>query len=233
MAYFFTTTIGKKLLVSITGLFLMLFLLEHLMVNMLIVIDDTGELFNRSAHFLETNPIISVIEPILFIGLILHILITIILSIQNKFQRDINHSWLKRYKMRNSAVGSAWTSRNMLILGIFILAFLIIHLNNFFWKMKFTGHQLLEPVMYDGVLMKNAYALVVETLSQCQWTVIVYVIGAIALGLHLHHGVWSAFQSIGLSNKKWQKILNVIGILFSVFIGAGFAFIPLYIWIAH
>ncbi len=99
--------------------------------------------------------------------------------------------------------------------------------------MKFTGDPMLEKVIIDGVLMKNAYAFVVGTLSQCQWTVIIYVIGAIALGLHLHHGVWSAFQSIGLSNKKWLKILNVIGILFAVFIGAGFAFIPIYIWIAH
>lgn len=233
MAYFFTTTIGKKLLVSITGLFLIIFLIEHLAVNMLIVFDDTGRLFNEAAYFLENNPIVSIIEPVLFIGFILHILITVILSIQNLMQRDINYAGFGRYKTRKSSVGSTWTSRNMLILGVFIFSFLVIHLQNFFWKMKFTGDPLLEAVIYDGVAMKNSYALVIATLTQCNWTVGLYVIGAIALGLHLHHGIWSAFQSIGLSNNKWRKIFNGIGIILSIILGAGFAFIPLYVAIVH
>ncbi len=229
MANFFTTTIGKKILVSITGLFLILFLIEHLAVNMLIVFDDTGKLFNEAAYFLSTNPIIQIIEPVLFIGFIAHILITVLLSIQNFLQKDTNYAGFARYKLRKSSVGSTWTSRNMLVLGIFIFAFLVIHIQHFFVKMKFTGDPLLEAVIYDGVAMKNSYALVVSTLSECGWIVAVYVVGAIAIGLHLHHGIWSAFQSLGLSNKKWRKILNVIGVLLAIAIGAGYAFIPIYV----
>jgi succinate dehydrogenase / fumarate reductase, cytochrome b subunit len=229
MANFFTTTIGKKILVSITGLFLILFLIEHLAVNMLIVFDDTGRMFNEAAYFLTNNPVIKIIEPVLFIGFIMHILITVMLSIQNLMQKDANHAGFSRYKTRISSAGSTWTSRNMLVLGIFLFAFLVIHLNHFFVKMKFTGDPLLEAVLYDGVAMKNSYALVVGTISECGWILAVYIIGAIAIGLHLHHGIWSAFQSLGFSNKKWRKILNVFGVLLAIAIGVGYAFIPLYV----
>jgi succinate dehydrogenase / fumarate reductase, cytochrome b subunit len=228
MTNFFTTTIGKKILVSITGLFLILFIIEHLAVNMLIIFDDTGRLFNEAAYFLTHNPVIRIIEPVLFIGFILHILITVILSIQNLMQKDVNHGF-SRHKTRKSSTGSAWTSRNMLILGLFLFSFLVIHMEHFFIKMKFTGDPLLEAVIYDGVAVKNSYALVVNTLAESWWIVAVYVIGAIALGLHLHHGIWSAFQSLGLSNKKWRKILNVLGLIMAIAIGVGYAFIPLYV----
>jgi succinate dehydrogenase / fumarate reductase cytochrome b subunit len=231
MAYFFTSSIGKKLLISVTGLFLILFLLEHLAVNLLIVFDSSGNLFNQAAHMLETNPIIRIIEPVLLIGFILHIILTMAISIQNQIQLGKNHSGFKRYKVRESSAGSSWISRNMIILGTFVLAFLVVHLINFFWKMRFSGDLLLAEVVTDGVVMKNAYALVVATLSHSYTTVVIYVIGAIALGLHLYHGVWSAFQTIGLSNKKWRRILNVIGILFSILVAVGYAFIPLFIMI--
>ncbi len=231
MTYFFKTSIGKKLLVSITGLFLVLFLSEHLLINLLIVFDDSGDLFNLAAHFLESNPVIRIIEPVLIIGFILHIIITIAITIQNYLQRDVNHSGVKRYEVRDSSVGSTWMSRNMIILGTFVLSFLVVHLINFFWKMKFTGDPLLEEVVIDGVAMENAYALVVAAFSRSYIIISIYVIGAIALGLHLYHGIWSAFQTIGLSNKKWRRILNVIGIAFSIMMAVGYAFIPVFVMI--
>lgn len=231
MANFFTSSIGRKLLMSLTGLFLIMFLIVHLTVNSMIVFDNTGDLFNKAAHFMAVNPVIGVVEPILALGLVLHLLIASMLTIQNQRKRDVNYPGMGRYKTRKASAGSSWASRNMYVLGAFVITFLVIHLINFFWKMKFTGDPLLEEVMINGVHMENAYALVTGLFIDWKWSVLLYVIGAIALGLHLYHGVWSAFQTIGWSNKKWRKILNGVGIFISALFAFGFAFIPLYVMI--
>ncbi|GAB6279367.1 MAG: hypothetical protein STSR0006_13740 [Lentimicrobium sp.] len=118
----------------------------------------------------------------------------------------------------------------MYILGTVILTFLVIHLINFFWKIRYTGSPLLEQPTILSSEIKNVYALV-TTRFTTWWYVLIYVIGAVALGLHLYHGVWSAFQTLGWSNRKWRKILNVIGVIISVILGGGFAFIPLFVFI--
>ena len=128
MANFFTTSIGKKILLSLTGSFLVIFLMVHLTINSMIMFDDTGVLFNKAAHFMHTNIIIKIVEPILAIGLVLHLIIASFITLQNQFKRDVNHSGFSRYKKRASAVGSKWTSRNMYILGALIFSFLFIHL---------------------------------------------------------------------------------------------------------
>ncbi|MFW5805700.1 MAG: succinate dehydrogenase cytochrome b subunit [Bacteroidales bacterium] len=230
MSNFFTSSIGKKFLMSITGLFLIFFLIVHLTVNSMIVFDSTGVLFNKAAHFMTTDPVIAVIEPILAIGVILHIIIASFITGQNQLSRNINYPALGRYKKRDAAAGSNWPSRNMYILGAVILIFLVIHIINFFWKMKFTGDPLLEEATSAGGSVENAYALVVSKF-QIWWYVAIYVIGSVALGLHLYHGVWSAFQSLGWSNRKWRNILNPIGVIISVVLGGGFAFIALFAYI--
>lgn len=221
MSNFFTSSIGKKFIVSLTGLFLVLFLIVHLTVNSMIVFDDTGVLFNRAAHFMEVNLVISIIEPLLAIGTILHFVLATTLTLQNQFKRDVNYSGLARYKKRDAATGSTWTSRNMFILGAVILTFLVIHIANFFWKMQFGGET------------ESPYELVTGLFINCTWYVVIYIIGAVALGLHLHHGIWSGFQTLGWSNRKWRKILNIIGIVISVIFAGGYAFIPLYVVLTH
>jgi len=227
MANFFTTSIGKKILLSLTGSFLLIFLMVHLTINSMILFDDSGVLFNKAAHFMHTNIIIKIVEPILAIGLILHFLLASLITLQNQAKRDVSHAGLARYKKRDATKSSKWTSRNMYVLGTLILSFLVIHIINFFWKMKFIGG--LDTVMIGGENVTNAYTLVTSLFITWKSTVVIYVIGAIALGLHLHHGVWSAFQSLGLSNRKWRKILNVLGILISIFLAAGYALIPIYV----
>lgn len=218
-------------MMSITGIFLILFLLVHLTVNSMIVFDDTGELFNQAAHFMATDPIIGVVEPILAIGFILHILFASIITLQNQMSRDINYGSQGRYKKHNADASSTWTSRNMYILGTLILIFLVIHIINFFWKIKFTGDPLLEtPTGLEGNI-ENAYVLVTTKFIEWKWLVAIYVIGAIVLGLHLHHGVWSSFQTLGWSNRKWRSIWNVIGLLLAILFAGGFAFIPLFVMI--
>lgn len=231
MSNFFTSSIGKKFIMSITGIFLILFLLVHLTINSMIVFDESGALFNRAAHFMTTNPLIKVVEPILAIGLIVHLLYASIITLQNQGKRDVNYTGLGRYKKRNAAAGSSWTSRNMYILGTLIFTFLVIHLINFYWKMKFSGHELLEVSTGLEPDIENAYALVTGLFIEWKWVVALYVVGGIALGMHLYHGVWSAFQTLGWSNRKWRTIWNVIGWIATLVFAGGFAFIPLFVMI--
>jgi len=223
MSGFFKSSVGQKFLMSITGLFLMIFLLVHLTANLFLLIGSDA--FNSVSHFMETNPLIQIMQPILAIGFLVHITYSIILTIQNYRARP------QKYDKLVQDNSSTWASRNMFILGSMIGIFLVIHIINFFWKMKFSGSDLYNEVMVDGVSMHNAYALVAGLFTDASYGVvysIFYILGAIFLGLHLHHAFWSAFQTIGWSNNIWRKRLEVIGDIYAVLIGAGFSIIPLY-----
>lgn len=214
----FNSSIGKKLIMSITGLFLMLFLLVHLSVNMLLLVGD-GEVFNRAAHFMATNPAIKVIEPLLAIGFVFHIIYGTYLTIKNQRTRPIGYS-----KTTSNGL-STWSSKNMFILGTTIFIFLIIHLANFFWKLKFGT---VETITYGSYTMPNVYALVSGLFINYWWYDLLYVIGAIFLGLHLSHGFWAAFQTLGLNGNKWLKRLEVMAYVYAIIIGTGFSIIPIY-----
>jgi succinate dehydrogenase / fumarate reductase cytochrome b subunit len=226
MAKFLSSSIGKKFLMSLSGLFLISFMLVHLTVNSMILFDSSGELFNIAAHFMETNPIIRIVEPVLAIGFILHILYAVVLTLHNLQTRPVG------YKSQKLGHSSTWASRNMFVLGLMISAFLVIHIVNFFWKIKFTGHDLLAEIPIHGVHMANSYALVTTLFIDWWWIDIVYVLGAFALGIHLYHAIWSAFQTLGWSNGTWRRRLNIVGILASVVIAGGFALIPIWVKIA-
>lgn len=209
---------------SLSGLFLITFLLVHLLLNSLILFDNSGELFNEAAHFMATNPIIKVVEPVLAIGFILHIIYALILTIHSLYTRPVG------YNTQKLGHTSSWSSRNMFVLGTVILVFLVIHIANFFWKIKFTGHELLEHGSVEG--MENAYLLVTTFFIDWWWIDIVYVIGSIALGFHLYHALWSAFQTLGWSNQLWRRRLSRVSLLVAIVIGGGFALIPLWVKIA-
>ena len=219
MSNFFSSSVGKKFVMSITGLFLVTFLLIHLSLNALLLVDDDGEMFNAAAHFMATNPLIKIMEPILALGFIVHIFYASLLTLQNQKARGKD-----RYASGNSTPDVSWASKNMYILGATILAFLIVHIAQFWVKFKIT--QELTPVHIDiaGVQteVENAYALVNETFG-ILWVVIVYVIGSIGLAWHLSHGVWSAFQTLGWSNTVWRKRWSVVGIVIAWMFGLGFA----------
>lgn len=222
MSNFLNSSIGKKFLMSLSGFFLIAFLLVHLFVNSLILFDKSGHLFNQVAHFMGTNPIIKIVEPVLAIGFILHIIYAIILTLQNQMARPVKYD---RQKLSGS---STWASRNMFILGTLVFVFLAIHIANFFWKMKFTGHELLEENAVGGV--ENAY-LLVTTFFQEWYIVGLYIIGAIALGFHLSHAFWSAFQTLGFSNIKWRKRLDFLGLIYTLVVAGGFAIIPIWVFV--
>ena len=116
----------------------------------------------------------------------------------------------------------------MYILGSLILVFLLLHLWNFWWKIKIAGDPLLEEITVDGVLMENTHALVSGLFKSSIAYCALYILGAILLGLHLTHGFGAAFQSVGLSNKAWRERWKILGMLFAIIIAAGFSAIPLY-----
>ena len=210
---------------SITGLFLVMFLLVHLTANLALLLG--ADAFNIVSHFMGTNPIIQIMQPFLALGFIVHILYASILTLQNQKARGS-----ESYNKTVNSHQSSWASKNMYILGSMVLAFLVLHIFNFFWKIKVTGSPLLNEVEIDGEMMENAYALVVGLFTDASLGMVysaVYALGAIALGFHLTHGFWSAFQTIGMSNDIWRKRWTVLGYMFAFAVGGGFAIIPIFL----
>ncbi|MDA3818095.1 MAG: succinate dehydrogenase cytochrome b subunit [Prolixibacteraceae bacterium] len=226
---FLSASIGRKFFMSITGLFLITFIIVHMSINLLLIFDESGELFNIAAHFMATNPLIKVMEPILALGFLVHIVWSVGITIQNMRARPVG------YNKTSQSVNSTWTSRNMFILGGLVLVFLGLHLFNFWWKIKIVGDPLLEhiTVMQGGIPteMENTYLLVSTLFKESIIYCLIYIAGGILLGLHVTHGFWSAFQTIGLNNQIWRKrfyvLANIIGWIFAI----GFSVIPLYFMI--
>ncbi|NPA45398.1 MAG: succinate dehydrogenase cytochrome b subunit [Chlorobi bacterium] len=222
MSNFISSSIGKKLILSLSGLFLITFLLIHLIANLFLL--GGSDAFNTAVHFMDTNPVIQIMQPILALGFVVHILYGVIIQLQNWKATPVN------YKTVNQKESSKWSARNMIWLGLFVLAFLLIHLGNYFYVMKFAPHDM-GSTLVDGVEMHDAYSLVTGLFTNPSFGVIysiIYIIGFVALGLHLNHAFWSAFQTIGWSNDVWRKRLSTIGTLYAILIAVGFSIIPLY-----
>lgn len=211
----FSSSIGKKYMMGLTGLFLISFLVIHCFINALIFVNDGGLLFNEGAHFMATNWIIRAMEIVLFIGILYHIFLALILTIGNRKARKVS------YAMSDSNKNSKWYSRWMGLLGTLILIFLIIHLAHFWVKSRFTG---LPGVDING--RENLYLLMVQIFQE-PWVVIVYCISMISLAYHLMHGFQSAFQSFGLNHKKYTPVIKSIGFWFSIIIPFIFAIMPI------
>ena len=205
MSNFFTSSIGKKVIMSLSGLFLILFLCIHLTVNLLLLVGPDA--FNAGCEFMAL-PFIKVIEPILALGFVVHIVWASILTLQNQKARP------QKYNLRNQAQNCTWPSRNMYILGALVLAFLVLHIYNFWISFKFGN-------------IENHYDFVTATLCDPIYAII-YIIAGILLGLHISHGFWSAFQSIGLSNEVWKKRLKCVAYFFAIVFAVGFSIIPIY-----
>ncbi len=221
MSNFLTASIGRKFIMSISGLFLMAFICVHLGLNLLLVFDDSGELFNLGAYFMATNPFIKIMEPVLGLGFIVHILWSFWLSLQNYKARPVG------YAQSKLSYSSTWASRNMLVLGALVLVFLVMHVYNFFYVIKFDPHSMSTTVI-DGVEMEDTYALVAGLFKSSVVYDLIYVLGGSLLGFHLFHGFWSAFHTIGFSNKLWISRLQIIARVFAILVAVGFSIIPLY-----
>lgn len=222
MSNFLTSSIGQKFIMSITGLFLMLFLLVHLTINSLLLFGD-GQLFNEAANFMSSNPLMKVIEPILALGFIVHIIYAGYITLKNQMARP------KGYNVSNKTK-TTWASKNMFILGGFVFIFLVIHLANFFWKIKFGT---VETIPAEGRELHDVYGLVAGIFKEVWWYDVLYVVGAIFLFLHLTHGFWSAFQTLGWNNDKWMCRLKTIAYIYAIIVAGGFAFIPIFFLVKY
>lgn len=215
MSRFLTASIGRKFVMSLSGLFLVVFIAVHLGLNLLLIFDNSGELFNEGAHFMATNPLIKVMEPILGLGFLIHIVWSFFLEYQNWKARPV------KYAKKNMSGASSWASRNMLVLGGLVLVFLVLHIMDFFWVIKFKPEEIEQ-------LAKGDYDLVAGLFKASIFACILYIVGGVLLGIHLSHGFWSAFQTLGLNNKHWLNRWKVIGTIYAILVAVGFAVIPLY-----
>ncbi len=220
MSKFLTASIGKKFLMSVSGIFLMVFLAVHLAVNLLLIFDDTGELYNIAAHFMVTNPVIRMIEPLLAIGFIVHIVWSFILEIQYRKARPV------KYNKKDASAATTWISRNMLVLGLMVLVFLVIHIIDFYYVLRFTDQ--VNVVNIEGEHMEDTYTLVADLFKTNVLYDVIYIVGSVLLGMHIAHGFWSSFHTLGLSNNNWMKRWQFIGKIYAVVIAVGYSIIPLY-----
>ena len=224
---FFTSSLGRKLLVTLSGLFLCLFLIIHLYGNLNILWDDTGEMFNRYSYKMSHTWFIKVASIITWATILLHIIISLALSAKNQTARGV------AYKVKKGS-GTLWTSRNMAVLGTIIFAFLVLHLSNFWYKFKFGADLPNALLTVNGEAIEIIdYYTVVEASFQQLWYVVLYIISMAAVAFHLFHGFQSAFQTLGINHKKYTPVIKGIGYGFSILIPLAFAAIPIYMYLNH
>lgn len=218
---FFTSSIGKKLIMSLTGIFLILFLIVHVGINACIWANDGGVMFNEASHFMSTTVVIRILEIGLFAGLILHIVQGLVLEVQNRTRRKTGYA----VKLGNR--GSKWYSRSMGLLGTLLLFFLVIHLSNFWVPSRFSD---LPTVDINGKEIANQYAEIVR-IFQNPLVDLVYIIGCASLLYHLLHGFQSAFRTLGVPNGKYMLIIRGVGYAFAVIVSLAFAMMPVSVFL--
>jgi len=208
------SSIGRKVAMALSGLFLIVFLTQHFTINLTSVFSET--VFNEISHFMGNNPLVQfVLQPILIFGVLFHFLMGFILEIQNSKSRIINY---ESYKGSNNA---PWTSRNMILSGIVILSFLGLHFYDFWFpEMNYK---------YVEVLPLNSERYFEEMIHKFQNPIRVgiYSLSFLFLALHLYHGFASSFQSVGVNNK-YSKAFKPFAVAFSVIVPLGFVFIALF-----
>jgi succinate dehydrogenase / fumarate reductase cytochrome b subunit len=226
---FFTSSVGKKFIMGLTGLFLISFLIVHVGVNACIWANDNGEMFNKAAHFMGSTIVIRILEVGLFAGFFVHIIQGLVLEFQNTKKRS------KGYQVNMGNKGSKWYSRSMGLLGTLILLFLIMHIYHFWTPSRLGGYwsiHELQPVTYaDGKEIHNLYQEILTVFQDHLLIVILYVAGCISLAWHLMHGFQSAFRSIGLYNNRYLKMASSLGIAFSVIVPLAFAMMPVSVYL--
>ncbi len=212
-----SSTVGKKLFISLSGIFIIVFIIVHMSGNTLLFKDDGGLAFNAYSSFMSTNPVIQFASKINYAIILLHIIYALILTIKNSAARP------HQYDIKGGNVSSSWASRNMGLLGTIILIFLLIHLRGFWYEMHYGNLGL------DANGNKDLYMLVATSYSQW-WYSTIYLISMLALAFHLSHGFSSAFQTLGLNHVKYNSLIKGAGLVFSIIVPLIFALMPIYLY---
>ena len=219
------SSIGRKFVMSITGLFLVLFLLFHGSMNLCLVIDDIfgTHAYNWICAMLGANWYAIIGTLVLALGVLVHFSYAIYLTIQNRAARGKD-----RYAVEARQEGVDWESKNMLVLGVIVLGFLCLHLINFWYKMQWAELTGLHTSMFDP----QDGSAIVKGLFTDGWCGIIYcllyIIWLVALWFHLNHGIWSALHTIGWSNLIWLKRIRIIGTIFATLTVGLFMIVVLY-----
>lgn len=251
----FNTSIGKKVIMAVTGLFICLFLVVHVAGNYQLFKSDSGLAFNKYAVIMTTNPFIKTISYVLYITILIHAIRGIMIEIENRRARPI------KYAKYDGNANSRWASRNMGILGTIIMVFLVVHMHDFWYNYKFgytpytlyktelsTGNMVeakdmgpefkmgskMEEMLagdYKYVIVKDLYKEVKNEFTQWWW-VAFYVLCMGAVSFHLFHGFRSGFQSLGLNSRRYNPIYQTLGTwVFAILIPISFAAMPIYFFI--
>ncbi len=218
------SSLTKKFIMALVGLFLAVFLIVHLGINLFLLplTENHVEIFDIAVHFMSTNPLIKVFEVVLFGGFLIHIVFGLILQIQNWMARPV------RYK-REGFSHTSFFSKYMIHTAIIIFIFLAIHFINFYFvKLGFT-----EAPEGPMVVSNNHdfYHMAINLFSNT-WYSVLYIVLIIILGFHLNHAIQSAFQSLGLNHSKYTPFIKAVGTIYSIVIPLGFITIPVYFLIS-
>lgn len=219
-SHFLTSSIGKKLIMSLTGLFLIIFLLVHLVGNLQLFANDGGLAFNLYTEFMTTNPLIKTVSYLLYFFILLHTVQGIALMMANRKARGVKGYAVKVTQAKST---SSFASSNMGRLGVIIFIFIALHLYQFWLQMKMGN---VAEVTVDGKNIADLYTIVAATYANLTF-VIIYVLSMVVIGIHLFHGFQSAFQTLGLNHKKYTPLIQGLGKIYAVVVPFGFAAIPL------
>ncbi len=251
----FSSSLGKKLIMALTGLFLCTFLLVHVSGNLALFKHDEGLAFNKYAVFMTTFPLIKFVSYGLYFLILLHAYQGLVLAYNNRKARPVQYG--------NINASSSWASRNMAVLGTILLVFLVVHMGDFWRQYKF-GHVPYKQYVFnlkedkivssqdmsvdytqetkmitsyneaagtETVIIKDLYAMVADAFTNL-WLVILYLVAMVAVGYHLVHGFMSAFQTLGLNHPKYNGFIKGLGVfVFGIIIPLGFASMPLFFYI--
>jgi len=208
----FTYSIGKKLIMALTGLFLVIFLLVHLFGNVFLYVGKDA--FNAYVHTLNETGLkipIKILEVFLALGFLFHMIDGVTVWIQNRIARGVG------YKIKKPDPESTFASRNMIISALLVFVFLVIHLRDFWYAFHYgdKGPDITDYDIVVGVFHEPIY-------------VTIYLVAMVLLGLHLYHGFQSAFQTLGLNHKKYTPFIVWFGRFYAIFVSAAFASFPIY-----
>ncbi|MEO8235936.1 MAG: succinate dehydrogenase cytochrome b subunit [Flavobacterium sp.] len=208
------SSIAKKVAMALSGIFLITFLSLHFFINMISVF--SAETFNTMSHFMGYNPVIQfVMQPVLIAGVVFHFVMGIVLELKNKSARPIS------YVKYNGAANASWASRNMIVSGLVVLAFIGLHFYDF-WVQEIT-YKYIDGNVIDAT--RYYPELVAKFVSPVRTGL--YCLAFVLLALHLWHGFNSSFQSVGFNNK-FSKSLHKLGYAFAIIVPFGFIFIALF-----
>lgn len=214
------TSIARKILMALSGLFLLIFLLQHFIINFLSII--SADAFNSASHFMGYNPLIQfIMQPILIFGVVFHLVMGIVLEMQNRGSRSV------KYAVNGASANSTWMSRNMIITGITVMLFLGLHMCDF-WApeiiYKYVDFNAEDPTRYIHELQHKF----VDPIR-----VAIYCTAFIFLALHLLHGFQSAFQSVGFRHNRYTPTIKKLGNIYAIVIPLGFIVIALFHYVSQ